>query len=51
MGGKRFPHPSDRRVVSPPGRVRSSLEEGVLALEEAQQPSVRDRLLEDLLDL
>lgn len=37
--------------VSPSRQSRSSAEEGVLAVEEAQQPAVWDRLLDDLLDL
>ena len=51
-GGKRFCQgPRDKKVVSPQGRVGSSAEEGVLAMEEAQQPAVWGRLLDDLLDL
>lgn len=37
--------------ISPSRQSRSSAEEGVLALEEAEQPAVWDRLLDDLLDL
>lgn len=52
MGGEHFRQgPSDKGDISPPGRVGSSAEEGVLAMEEAQQPAVWGRLLDDLLDL
>lgn len=44
--------PGTRRwSVSPQGRVGSSAEEGVLAMEEAKQPAVWGGLLDDLLDL
>lgn len=50
MGGKRFHRgPGDRREVSRQGG--SSGEEGVLALEEVKQPTVRGGLFDDLLDL
>lgn len=53
MGGKRFRRgPGDRRVGGLPIRQSgSSAEEGVLALEEAEQPAVRGGILDDLLDL
>lgn len=52
MGGECFHRcQGDKRVVPPHVRVRSLAEEGVLALEKAQQSAVRDGLLYDFLDL
>lgn len=50
--GKALPQgPGDRRELSPQGKMGVSAEERILALEEAKQSAVWNRLLDDLLDL